>query len=457
MGCDQAEDRPSVLEDAKPVEEAYADLAFSSSALAGEIAIAGASTGDAQPLSAGPVAQQTSVEAQPVETQPAHGDPCNNAGVRPEDSAAVPTAPVAMLISPEIEPTPQVDAGLSPGISPGGSADREMLAQTAIGPGGNIESSVENSAGTGPSPVQLISSPEVPSDEALLARSLALWREIEPDDPRDAVSHLVCQEHVTGRGARLVAASRRGRSHAHEGKYREDAYHWAAFDEWVVVAVTDGAGSKPLARVGARLAAEASVSYVRQAMKAHLELDVPPLLRGALAGGMMNALARIHEEAARRRCDPDDLATTLILVACSTAPGTQWLGIAQVGDGGVAAQRLDGGCTLLTQGDHGSFGGATLFLTSHEAQLTWMKRVRTYEVAAPAPLLLIATDGVLDDFTPPFGDLSSLFVPLRVVLQQPNAATALLEWLAYARRSSYDDRTLVALMFTPIQTVSPWT
>ncbi|WP_300671078.1 protein phosphatase 2C domain-containing protein [Soonwooa sp.] len=56
---------------------------------------------------------------------------------------------------------------------------------------------------------------------------------------------------------KIVVASKRGRSHAHEGSFRDDDFVVKQLaDHWSVVAVADGAGSAKLARAGSKFATE---------------------------------------------------------------------------------------------------------------------------------------------------------------------------------------------------------
>ncbi|KKO90777.1 hypothetical protein AAW12_14645 [Sphingobacterium sp. Ag1] len=56
---------------------------------------------------------------------------------------------------------------------------------------------------------------------------------------------------------RIVVASQRGRSHAHEGSFRDDHFYVSALPEaWSVVAVADGAGSAKFSRQGSKIATE---------------------------------------------------------------------------------------------------------------------------------------------------------------------------------------------------------
>ena len=99
--------------------------------------------------------------------------------------------------------------------------------------------------------------------------------------------------------------------------------------------------------------------------------QIPSTLRGALAGAMVHALAEISNEAAVRQMEANDFATTLLLVVYGGLDDKRWLGIAQVGDGGIAIQKLNGECIQIGSADHGQFGGEAVFLTSQEAQMSW--------------------------------------------------------------------------------------
>lgn len=61
---------------------------------------------------------------------------------------------------------------------------------------------------------------------------------------------------------KIVIASVRGRSHAHEGLFRDDHFcNKILFDGWNIVAVADGAGSAKYARQGSRIATENIVEF----------------------------------------------------------------------------------------------------------------------------------------------------------------------------------------------------
>ena len=60
----------------------------------------------------------------------------------------------------------------------------------------------------------------------------------------------------------IVAASKRGRSHAQEGKPRDDYFRMEHMDNgWYIMAVADGAGSAKYSRQGSKIACDESVNY----------------------------------------------------------------------------------------------------------------------------------------------------------------------------------------------------
>lgn len=61
----------------------------------------------------------------------------------------------------------------------------------------------------------------------------------------------------------IVVASKRGRSHANVGSFRDDEYAFKYFENngWSIVCVADGAGSAKLARQGSKIACDGIIEY----------------------------------------------------------------------------------------------------------------------------------------------------------------------------------------------------
>jgi hypothetical protein len=104
----------------------------------------------------------------------------------------------------------------------------------------------------------------------------SLWKNIETDKnitfyKPDSVCEYVKVEEKEETGPRkdIVAASQRGRSHAQEGKARDDHFKLIYCDEsdWYIIAVADGAGSAKCFRKGSEIACETVVGHCLEKLK----------------------------------------------------------------------------------------------------------------------------------------------------------------------------------------------
>ncbi len=281
--------------------------------------------------------------------------------------------------------------------------------------------------------------------------SAASWREKEPVDPTDAVPHLATQMLAGPHGWRMVAASRRGKMHAQQGRYRDDAFALGTTGEWLLIAVADGAGAHEHSRIGARVAADAAVAGMRDVVAALPAEATSPLpltpqqLRGCAMAAFRAADAAVRAEAARRHVDVRDLSCTLLAVALRvTARDGCDLAIGQIGDGMILAVERDEAALELASADVGTYAGETVFLTGL-AQTAWYDHCYASQPATPPALLLIMTDGVADDLAPLDLQLPTLLGGVRDALRTPQPDRALAQMLAYDKRASFDDRTLVVV------------
>lgn len=78
----------------------------------------------------------------------------------------------------------------------------------------------------------------------------------------------------------IVVASRRGRSHANVGSFRDDDYAFKHFEEtgWSVVSVSDGAGSAKLSRKGSEIACREVIHYFETKLTKELSLQFDALV-----------------------------------------------------------------------------------------------------------------------------------------------------------------------------------
>lgn len=302
------------------------------------------------------------------------------------------------------------------------------------------------------------------------------WRVLEPEDPTDGVAHEVTEHKVLETGWHCVAASVRGRLHAHRALWREDAFMIAQAKPWTVLAVSDGAGSAPLSRVGSQIVCDqvttamkellatapppaVPLSVTHEEMMATVEADVLPTLRAHAATAAARSLEAMRDEAARRQVPVDALACTLLLLVFGPIRNVQ-VGVAlQVGDGAIALVSADHTLALLSQADHGEHSSETRFLTTRGVEADLGTRAQPF-VAGSVAAFALMTDGVSDDFFPEQTRLIDLFTASPVkgfagkdggpvtgvfhsVTHEIQPEHALGVWLGYEKRGSSDDRTLM--------------
>jgi hypothetical protein len=115
-------------------------------------------------------------------------------------------------------------------------------------------------------------------------------------------------------GWRALAATRRGRVHAHAGAHREDAYAVAAAGGTLVAVVSDGAGSSRYSRVGAEVTCREAAAAAARALAADPARDAAAL-GAALAAGVAAASAALRGLAERAGVAPRDFRCTALAVA----------------------------------------------------------------------------------------------------------------------------------------------
>jgi hypothetical protein len=275
----------------------------------------------------------------------------------------------------------------------------------------------------------------------------ARWRHL-PSNERDRFYYpedfTVSQQGAAG--YKLTAASHRGKTHAHQGTFREDATALGSTRYWNIMAVSDGAGTADLARVGSNLAVTRAVEAMINAQP-----DVPTTedLSRAIWAGLKAAYQAIKAFATDNEVNTSDLSATLQLLIHWPLDRGCFLAVAHVGDGIVTAETEDGQYYLLTDPDTDPDDSSrTLFLTSGPLR-QWMERTKVYQFDEPLDIVALMTDGLSGDLEP-YAELlhTHLFEKLRNrVLCYPlkHRESALLEMISYDRRGSFDDRTLAVL------------
>ncbi|MDR2261603.1 MAG: protein phosphatase 2C domain-containing protein [Azoarcus sp.] len=287
---------------------------------------------------------------------------------------------------------------------------------------------------------------------------------------------------VQGSDARIVAARRRGRSHAHNGTCCDDDYVIYADppNGWQLAIVADGAGSAKFSRRGSQVATAAAAEFLRQqvfasqagedlraailgyvrAGKPGAASDEEKALRKCLfmtIGHAAHAAAKALYKEARDRADVianvKDLSTTLLIgLACKI--DSRWFCAAYwVGDGAVAVYRKNAEVILLGASDSGEFSGQTRFLTAEEVQQDSLLRRLRFAVVEDMTALILMTDGVSDAKFSSEAQLGKLAawdafwtdLGEARLEEDGDVDLRLLDWLDFRVSGEYDDRTIAII------------
>ena len=144
---------------------------------------------------------------------------------------------------------------------------------------------------------------------------------------------------------RVVAASVCGTSHFRNKQLCQDAHHWQVLpDNVLVAAAADGAGSASLGKVGAMVAVETAIENLSMQQITKHSLADDAIVRSLLLEALLAAKKAVEDEAAACKKQPQDLATTLIIVIATP----EIVAVAQIGDGLAVAKDRMGNLLALT-------------------------------------------------------------------------------------------------------------
>ena len=292
-----------------------------------------------------------------------------------------------------------------------------------------------------------------------------LWNDLPTDD--NAPYQSPNKEHeCLNFGKTLIAASKRGRSHAHDGKFRDDYYKVEHLAEtgWTIVAVSDGAGSAVFSRKGARIACETFCELLK-ARLALKEVDDKLLgmpaeeqekaLKGAVLKAAYEGMVNIDKEA-QSKGEPRKKYAATFLGYVLKKIGEEWLIVSiGIGDGIISLLDKDGNLTLLSEPDGGEFVGQTRFITMNEVwQDNPAKRLHMARVP-DFTFIMSMTDGVSDPKFETDNNLKTLSIweklwgelSKTLPLQERSEATAqaLEDWLDFWAKGNHDDRTIAVV------------
>lgn len=313
----------------------------------------------------------------------------------------------------------------------------------------------------------------------------SLWKNLPSNESDPYWKPDEAQQFIEGsHGWSLVAGSKRGRSHAQNGTFRDDDFfiYSQAKSGWQIAVVSDGAGSAKFSRRGSAIICKEGGEHLEHALAGEagdklteaveaLQVRQPGsqdadqakrLIKNqlyvTLGYAAHHALTRIREEC-EGRADlggviKDYSSTVLIGIAKRFSSGT-FCASFNIGDGAIGVMHLDGNPELLCEPDGGDFSGQTRFLSPETVtQEELLKRVKFSFVADFSGLYLM-TDGISDPY---FQTDKGLEMPERwaTLIQDLNAEASLTQrdadsgrrlvaWLDFWSKGEHDDRTLAVI------------
>ena len=287
------------------------------------------------------------------------------------------------------------------------------------------------------------------------APSVSLWQYHEiPDGPDNHIESYQKPGELFS-GLKIVGARVRGKKHKHDATNCDDWFEFARCGPWTIVAVSDGAGSKKLSRVGARAAVDAAIAHLKQALSdkriselvdlerdSETQLFVQPQLncvqrviydamhaahRGIELAFSQRVDSPEYEQILGRKPQLNDFSATFLLALHYMVTDENTVVFAcQVGDGITALVDGLGKLKLLGTPDSGKFSGETEFITDkHQLEIQKLA-TKTFVHYGPMRALMTMTDGVADPYFPADPGILRLYADLvlnRVVeLRGPDAA-----------------------------------
>lgn len=305
-----------------------------------------------------------------------------------------------------------------------------------------------------------------------------LWQNL----PFDKESRFYKTEEAYWQGSfldrQLIVASKRGRSHAHQGGSRDDDFYTLELpNEWAVIALADGAGSAKFARKGSEIATHylcesfndpVFISTIEQELHLYFTVEKPLEHKSVIINTIYRKIRELfhHLEtfATTEEITLKDLHTTLIFALMKRTTSGYLLLTFGVGDCPICVLTPDETqVKLLNTLDIGEFGGGTRFITmpeiySNEGALPIGKRFGIYQLRDFSKLFLM-TDGIYDPKFVVENNLTKIecwkeFLAdlggnnednCKVDFDNPKASEQLLQWLDFWSKGNSDDRTLAII------------
>lgn len=311
-----------------------------------------------------------------------------------------------------------------------------------------------------------------------------LWKNIESnkDDPYWKEDNQTVFARLGDR--HILLSSKRGRSHANEGSFREDDFAFSELDNgWCIVAVSDGAGSAKLSRKGSALACETVVNFFKEQASAEsmsafddivlqyeseaddeVQKNLNRLVYNNLGKAAFTAHKKLEEFAKSAGASLKDLSATLIFCLFKKyQAGYVFLSFG-VGDCPMAILNKDvTAVTMMNWLDVGEFGGGTRFITMPEIFQNEKFATRfSFKLVDDFSYLIMMSDGIYDpkfvveaalpnivkwqEFLADLNGNNPEGIKVEISTENKEMEQQFSQWMDFWSPGNHDDRTL-AIVF----------
>ena len=282
----------------------------------------------------------------------------------------------------------------------------------------------------------------------------------------------------------LVVASKRGRSHANVGSFRDDDFAFKNFPEtgWNVVCVADGAGSATLARKGSKIACDGIIDYFTENLNAASFSEFDNLIQEHNAGtgentqkklnlfvynklgsAAFNVHQKLEDFALKTETNLKDFHSTLIFVLFKKYEFGYAILSFGVGDCPIGLLNKDlTEIKLMNWLDVGEYGGGTRFITMPEIFSSDKFGTRFgFKLVEDFSYLMLMTDGIYDpkfvveanlekiekwqEFLEDLGGNNEENIKIEFKAENSEIANQLSAWMDFWSPGNHDDRTLAVI------------
>lgn len=295
--------------------------------------------------------------------------------------------------------------------------------------------------------LEVVLNPSKPSN--LIEKTASLWKynPIPSDEPEPFEEYI--SSHYENDSVSVTGARVRGKKHKHDGTNCDDWFEFDTSDDWIIAAVSDGAGSKKFSRIGAMESCKAAVSFIKEklaevpkemVLKLSLPLGKSEFMEscGYFASIIQDAViyasdavkdafeSRKSKFEYLRIIDRDmelkDFSGTLLLsmmIPLKIENETEYFVLTcQIGDGMICSvdrsAEYDKALRLLGEPDSGAYSGETDFLTSEKMQQKERLMSKTKVMRGKTSVIMLMSDGVADDYFPNQPELLRLVMDLEL-------------------------------------------